>query len=73
VFLGAGIMQWVESEALSNKQKEQCSASGCLNFLDAYYYIVVTVSYGTAFLVFIFLFELNVKSLNKSKVLELHN
>ncbi|KAG0580335.1 hypothetical protein KC19_4G165700 [Ceratodon purpureus] len=35
-------MQWIESEVLTHKEKQQCPASGCLNFLDAFYYIVVT-------------------------------
>lgn len=44
VFLSAGIMQWVESEILSTNQKVQCPSSGCLDFFDAFYYIIVTVS-----------------------------
>lgn len=42
VFLSAGIMQWIESELISAESKAKCSSNGCLNFLDAFYYIIVT-------------------------------
>lgn len=58
VFLSAGIMQWIESEVLTHKEKQQCPASGCLNFLDAFYYIVVTVSSWHILRVIIHLLEL---------------
>jgi len=44
VFLSAGIMQWVESEVITVHERAQCPSNGCLDFLDAFYYIVVTVS-----------------------------
>ena len=37
-------MQWVEYEGASSDAKAQCPLSGCINFLDSIYYIVVTVS-----------------------------
>ncbi|XP_024390173.1 uncharacterized protein [Physcomitrium patens] len=44
IFLSAGIMQWIESELISAESKAKCSSNGCLNFLDAFYYIIVTVA-----------------------------
>ncbi len=43
VFLDAGIVQWIEYAAASEQIQQNCPTSGCLNFMDAFYYVVATV------------------------------
>ncbi|KAH8960407.1 hypothetical protein BDL97_06G130900 [Sphagnum fallax] len=44
VFLDAGIVQWIEYAAASEQIQQNCPTSGCLNFMDAFYYVVATIS-----------------------------
>ncbi|KAJ7570308.1 hypothetical protein O6H91_01G114300 [Diphasiastrum complanatum] len=46
VFIAAGLLQWVEfkSTPKSERTKNQCGPEGCLNFWDAFYFIVVTIT-----------------------------
>jgi hypothetical protein len=43
VFLDAGIVQWIEYAAASEQIQQNCPTSGCMNFMDAFYYVVATV------------------------------
>eukprot|EP00249_Psilotum_nudum_P022094 c28369_g1_i3 orf=497-4030(-) len=46
VFIGAGILQWVEVKATqqSVKQENNCGAHGCWNYYEAFYFMIVTIS-----------------------------
>ncbi|KAJ7570310.1 hypothetical protein O6H91_01G114400 [Diphasiastrum complanatum] len=46
VFIAAGFLQWVEfkSTPKGDQIKNQCGPEGCLNFWDAFYFIVVTIT-----------------------------
>ncbi|KAG0616762.1 hypothetical protein M758_5G140500 [Ceratodon purpureus] len=44
VFLTAGIFQYVEYSAAPASKKSQCPLQGCINFWDAFYFVIVTIS-----------------------------
>ncbi|KAJ7563624.1 hypothetical protein O6H91_03G117500 [Diphasiastrum complanatum] len=44
IFLDAGIIQWIESNAAPPHIKEQCAPQGCLTFWEAFYFLIVTIA-----------------------------
>jgi hypothetical protein len=43
VFLAAGLLQWVEYDGAPQADKNECPHGPCINFWDAFYFVVVTV------------------------------
>jgi hypothetical protein len=43
VFLIAGLLQWVEYDGAPQAEKNLCPGGPCINFWDAFYFIIVTV------------------------------
>jgi hypothetical protein len=43
VFLAAGLLQWVEYDGAPQADKNECPDGPCINFWDAFYFVVVTV------------------------------
>ncbi|CAK9201922.1 unnamed protein product [Sphagnum troendelagicum] len=44
VFLIAGLLQWVEYDGAPQAEKNLCPGGPCINFWDAFYFIIVTIS-----------------------------
>ncbi|KAH9541015.1 hypothetical protein CY35_14G037400 [Sphagnum magellanicum] len=44
VFLAAGLLQWVEYDGAPQADKNECPHGPCLNFWDAFYFVIVTIS-----------------------------
>ncbi len=43
VFLAAGLLQWVEYDGAPQADKNECPHGPCINFWDAFYFVIVTV------------------------------
>lgn len=43
VFLAAGLLQWVEYDGAPQADKNECPNGPCINFWDAFYFVIVTV------------------------------
>ncbi|KAJ7563626.1 hypothetical protein O6H91_03G117500 [Diphasiastrum complanatum] len=64
IFLDAGIIQWIESNAAPPHIKEQCAPQGCLTFWEAFYFLIVTVAefLFTSFNVILFALDIPLES-----------
>jgi potassium large conductance calcium-activated channel subfamily M alpha protein 1 len=43
VFLAAGLLHWVEYDGAPQADKNECPHGPCINFWDAFYFVIVTV------------------------------